>query len=117
MKNNKLYFKEINETNLFEKKNIDKTFFSKKKKLLISLKQEIFLKEKIRKNKKNNLKLKKKFDYKKSENYDFIIYATYDENNSNIQTYRKKIKKMKYELVEKILIKMPEIFKKKVSLC
>ena len=112
LKNNKLYFKEINETNLFEKKNIDKTFLVKEK-IINIFKARNFLKEKIRKNKKINLKLKKKFDYKKSENYDFVIYATYDENNSNIQTYRKKIKKMKYELVEKILIKMPEIFKKK----
>ena len=110
LKNNKLCFKETNETNLFEK-NIDKTFLVKEKINIFRVRN--FLKKEIRKNKKINLKLKKKFDYKKSENYDFIIYATYDENNSNIQTYRKKIKKMKYELVEKILIKMPEIFKKK----
>ena len=73
LKNNKLYFKEINETNLFEKKNIDKTFLVKEK-IINIFKARNFLKEKIRKNKKINFKLKKKFDYKKSENYDFYGY-------------------------------------------
>ena len=48
------------------------------------------------------------------ENYDKIIVATYDQNNEILKNLKIKIKnKYKYELVEKIIIKMPNKFKSK----
>ena len=46
----------------------------------------------------------------KINDYDKIIYATYEQNNSNIKHLVKNIKRKRYELVEKILVKMPSIF-------
>ena len=45
-------------------------------------------------------------------NYDKIIVATYDQNNSVLNKLGLKIKeKFKYELVEKIIIKLPKKYK------
>ena len=62
---------------------------------------------------KVNLKLNKKFQKKNLENYDKVIIACYDQNNLVLKNLGlKPKKKYKYELVEKIIIKLPKKFKK-----
>jgi len=111
LKKNKLYFKKLNKFQFVEKKNID-SIFSVKEKIINIFKVRKFLKKKIINNRKVKLLLNTTFDESKIKNYDNVIYATYEENNSNIKGITKDIKKKRYELVEKILVKMPSIFAK-----
>ncbi len=109
LKENRLYFKKLKKHDFFEKKNIE-SFFLVKEKIINIFNARKYLKQKILKNKKVQLFLNTKFDNSKIKNYDKVIYATYEENNSNIKNLTKNIKKKRFELVEKILVKMPSIF-------
>ena len=110
LKKNKLYFKQVNildDVSTIEKAIIVKEkildFFKTKKKLL----------NKIKKN-KVNLYLNKEFKRSYLKNYDKVLIATYSNNNfvlSNLGI--KKLKKNKYQLVEKIVIQLPEKYKRK----
>ena len=111
LKKNKLSFKQINDFKYFQKKSIDK-IFKVKEKIINIFKVRAFLKKKIKQN-RINLFLNKEFTKDRINNYDYIFYATYNENNFNIKNFSKKIKKKKFELVEKILVKMPKYFDKK----
>ena len=110
LKKNKLYFKQVNildDVSTIEKSIIVKEkildFFKTKKKLL----------NKIKKN-KVNLYLSKEFKRSYLKNYDKVLIATYSNNNfvlSNLGI--KKLEKNKYQLVEKIVIQLPEKYKRK----
>jgi len=110
LKKNKLYFKQVNildDVSTIEKSIIVKekilNFFKTKKKLL----------NKIKKN-KVNLYLNKEFKRSYLKNYDKVLIATYSNNNfvlSNLGI--KKLEKNKYQLVEKIVIQLPEKYKRK----
>ena len=110
LKKNKLYFKQVNildDVSTIEKSIIVKEkildFFKTKKKLL----------NKIKKN-KVNLYLNKEFKRSYLKNYDKVLIATYSNNNfvlSNLGI--KKLEKNKYQLVEKIVIQLPEKYKRK----
>ena len=110
LKKNKLYFKQVNildDVSTIEKSIIVKEkildFFKTKKKLL----------NKIKKN-KVNLYLNKEFKRSYLKNYDKVLIATYSNNNfvlSNLGI--KKIEKNKFQLVEKIVIQLPEKYKRK----
>lgn len=75
------------------------------------------IKKKIfKKLKKNNIKIffNKNFTKNLIKNYDKIIVATYDQNNELLKKLGVKVNnKYKFELVEKIIIKMPIKFKSK----
>ena len=65
------------------------------------------------KNSKVNLKLKKQIKKKDLDIYDNIIIACYEQNNVILKNLGiKPKKKYKYELVEKIIIKLPIKYKK-----
>jgi D-amino-acid oxidase len=106
---NKLFFKKVKNKNfsnhvsepiLSDEKNLN--YFIIKKKILSKLKSS-----------KINLILNKKIQKKDLVNYDKIIIACYDQNNIVLKDLGvKPKKKYKYELVEKIIIKLPKKFKK-----
>ena len=63
---------------------------------------------------KLNLKLKTEFSKKNIKEYDKIIIATYSNNNLVLKKLGiKKLQDYKFELVEKILIKLPKVYSKK----
>ena len=101
---NKLYYKY---KNLFSNnKNIERTILTKEKILNIF----DFKKVIINKVKKSNLKLKlkKEFNNKQIKQYDRIIIATYSNNNLLLKKLGvKDLNDYKFQLVEKILIKLP----------
>lgn len=109
LKKNKLYYRITKNQNfsslvskpiLSDEKNLN--YFKIKKRILTKLKDS-----------KVNLKLNKKFQKKNLENYDKVIIACYDQNNLVLKNLGlKPKKKYKYELVEKIIIKLPKKFKK-----
>ena len=60
-----------------------------------------------------NLKLNTTFKKKELKRYDKVIVACYDQNNLILKNLNlKPKKKYKYELVEKIIIKLPKKYKK-----
>tara|TARA_Y100001935_G_scaffold163314_1_gene134285 strand:+ start:520 stop:1569 length:1050 start_codon:yes stop_codon:yes gene_type:complete len=106
---NKLYYK-ISKNNNFsdlvskpilsDEKNLD--YFKIKKKILKKLK-----------NSSVNLKLNTTFKKKELKRYDKVVVACYDQNNLILKNLDlKPKKKYKYELVEKIIIKLPKKYKK-----
>lgn len=110
LKNN-LKFKQIVNSNFFSK-NIEGSFITNEKNLNY---KKIY---RIINNKlsSGNINLKKKTIFKKEyvKNFDKIILCTYQNNNQIIKDlgFRPK-KKYKYELIEKIIIKLPKQFKNK----
>ena len=61
------------------------------------------------------LNFNQEFKKKQLKNFDKTIVTTYANNNLVLRKLGvKKIKEFKFELVEKILIKLPKKFKKKV---
>ena len=110
LKKNKLYFKQVNilsDVSTIEKSIIVKEkildFFKTKKKLLNKIKKS-----------KVNLYLNKEFKRSYLKSYDKVLIATYSNNNfvlSNLGI--KKLEKNKYQLVEKIVIQLPEKYKRK----
>ena len=107
---NKLRFKRTNIRDYSEK--IEGQIISDEKNLnYFKIKRKI-----LKKLKNKNIKIfyNKEFKRELLENYDKIIVATYDQNNEILKKLKIKIKnKYKYELVEKIIIKMPNKFKSK----
>jgi len=109
LNNNKLYYKKIKNKNfsnnvsepiLSKEKNLN--YFIIKKKILTKLKKS-----------KINLILNKQIQKKDLVKYNKIIIACYDQNNIVLKNLGIKLKKKyKYELVEKIIIKLPKKFKK-----
>jgi hypothetical protein len=86
---------------LSDEKNLNYFFFKKKVLRLI---------------KKANVKIyyKKEFEKKNLEYYHKVIVCTYSQNNQVLKKIGiTKLKKFKYELVEKIVIKLPNFFRNK----
>ncbi len=110
LKKNKLPFKEAKDKNFSElvsgkilssEKNLN--YFKAKKKISKELK-----------NKNIKIYFKTLFTKKFIKDYDKIIVATYENNNKILKELGiKLIDKYKYELVEKIIIKLPNKFKNK----
>ena len=109
LKNN-LYFKIIK--NLLNNKFIENTIKSNERILnYFKIRNDIL--DKIKKT-KITMKFKKQFSKKNLENYDKVIVATYASNNRILQELGiKKLPEFKFQLVEKILVKLPTKYKKK----
>ena len=107
---NNLYNKKVN--NLFFSNNIKKTVLSNEKILnYFNFKKSILNKIK---SSKLNIKLNSEFKKNYLENYDKVIIATYANNNIVLKKLGiKKFDDFKFELVEKIVIKLPKKFSKK----
>ena len=99
--------------NLFSNnKFIEKTILTKEKILNIFNFKKIVI-DKIKKS-NLNLKLKKEFNKKNLEEYDKVIIATYSNNNLLLRKLGiKKLSDYKFQLVEKILVKLPKQYSKK----
>ena len=110
---NKLYYKKSN----FSKKNkfIENSILSNEKILnFFKIKNNII--DKI-KNSSVNINLKSKFTKRDLINYDKVIIATYSNNNILLKELGiKNLPEFKFQLVEKILIKLPAQYSKK-KLC
>jgi hypothetical protein len=107
---NSLFYKEIQNKDFSNK--VSSPIISEEKNLdYFKIKKKIINKIKISKNIKLHLgrELKKREYY----NYDKVIIACYEQNNNVLKKLGiKPKKKYKYELVEKIVIKLPKRFKK-----
>ena len=109
LKKNKLYFQNYDNIGYFSKK-IEKSYIVKEKNLNFFKIKKIILK----KIKSSNIKIKLSTEFKIEDydNFDKIFIATYNENNNvlrNINLIPKQ--RYKYELVEKIIIKLPKKYK------
>ena len=110
LKKNKLPYKKIN---LFKKVSTIENSILTNEKILNFFKTKKFLLKNI---KKQNIKLilNKEFKKKYLVKYDKIIVATYSNNNRVLNSLGvKNLKIFKYQLVEKIVIKLPKKYKKK----
>ena len=109
IKNNLYYVSK----NLFSNnKFIEKTILTKEKILNIFNFKKIVI-DKIKKS-NLNLKLKTEFNKKNIEEYDKVIIATYSNNNLLLRKLGiKKLSDYKFQLVEKILVKLPKQYSKK----
>ena len=109
IKNNLYYISK----NLFSNnKFIEKTILTKEKILNIFNFKKIVI-DKIKKS-NINLKLKTEFNKKNIEEYDKVIIATYSNNNLLLRKLGiKKLSDYKFQLVEKILVKLPKQYSKK----
>ena len=106
---NKLYYKKVTNHNfsniisksiLSDEKNLD--YFKIKKRIIKKLK-----------NSKVNLKLNTELKKNNLNEYDKVIIACYDQNNIVLKNLGiKPKKKYKFELVEKIIIKLPKKYRK-----
>jgi len=110
LKKNKLFFK-ITNTKEFSHL-INGQILSKEKNLnYFLIKKKI---QKLIKKSSINLLLKTQFKIKDISSYDKIILCTYSQNNFLLKNLGvKKLKKFKFELVEKIVIKLPKFYKNK----
>ncbi len=84
-------------------------------KILNYFKFKKIIKKKLIRVKNINLKLKKTISKKNLSEYDKVIVCTYSNNNillSKLGILNSKLKKKRYELVEKIVVKMPKELKK-----
>lgn len=59
-----------------------------------------------------NIFLNKEVNYNDMKDYDLIVVATYANNNSLIKHYPKSQRNYQFELVEKVVLKLPERFNK-----
>ena len=98
-------------------KNQGSEFFSKNlsgsieanEKIINYFKFKKLISQKIKKNKNIKVFLKSNFKKELISNYDKIIISTYDQNNNVLKNLGlKPKKKFKYELIEKIIIKLPK---------
>ena len=107
---NNLFYK--NKGLFIKNKLIEKSIITKEKILnIFNFKKKVLSKIKIS---KLNLKLKTEFSRKKLKDYDKIIVATYSNNNFILKRLGiKKLSDHKFELVEKIIIKLPKPYTKK----
>ena len=110
LKKNKLFFKILN--NSFKNEFIEKCILSNEKILnYFNFKKKII--KKINKS-KLIINFNQEFDKKNLKNFDKVIVATYANNNLVLKKLgAKKLNEFKFELVEKILIKLPKKFKQK----
>ena len=107
---NNLYY--VNKNLFSNNKFIEKTILTKEKILNIFNFKKIVI-DKIKKS-NINLKLKTEFNKKNIEEYDKVIIATYSNNNLLLRKLGiKKLSDYKFQLVEKILVKLPEQYSKK----
>jgi len=110
LKKNRLYNKILN--NLISSKIINKTILTNEKILnYFSFKKLI-----LKKIKYSKLKLRLNSEFKKSylKNYDKVILTTYANNNKILKKIGiKRLDNFKFELVEKIVIKLPKKFHNK----
>lgn len=83
-------------------------------KVLNYFKFKKILMEKLKKS-RVNLYLKKELNKKDIKNYDKVIVCTYSHNNILLEnlTGKKKLNKNRYELIEKIIVKLPKKYKNK----
>jgi len=110
LKRNHLSYKKTNEVNFSNK--IEGQILSKEKNLDYFKAKKIILKR--LKNKNTKVFLNTCFNKKLLKNYDKVIVAAYDQNNFVINQLDKQIKNVyKYELVEKIIIKLQPQLKNK----
>ena len=110
LKKNNLYNKNVNIQNFSQE--IDKVILSNEK-ILNYFNYKKLLLQKI---KTSKLKLKLNTEFKKKDliNYDKVIIATYSNNNFVLKKLGiKKLQKYKFELVEKIIVKLPKKFSNK----
>ena len=113
LKKNNLYFKLIK--NSYNKNIINKNILSNEK----ILNYFTFIKKILSKIKQSNLIINFNTEFKKTniKNFDKVIITTYANNNLLLKKLGiKKLNDFKFELVEKILIKLPQNFLKKVML-
>jgi len=109
VKNNLFY---VNKKIFLNNKFIEKTILTKEKILNIFNFKKIVLKKIIKSD--LNLKLKKEFNKKNINEYDRIIIATYSNNNLLLKKLGiKNLHDYKFELVEKILVRLPNQYLKK----
>ena len=107
---NNLYY--VNKNLFSNNKFIEKTILTKEKILNIFNFKKIVI-DKIKKS-NLNLKLKTEFNKKNLEEYDKVIIATYSNNNLLLRKLGiKKLSDYKFQLVEKILVKLPKQYSKK----
>ena len=84
-------------------------------KILNYFKIKEFIRKKIKKSKNINLKLEKNILNENIDDYDKIIICTYSNNNnllSKLGVKKSSLKIKRYELVEKIVVKLPKELKK-----
>ena len=111
LKKNKLYFKVYKNKNFFSKRIEGSLIVDEKILNYFKIKKKI---NKMLNKSSVNLLLRKKFKKKYLSKYDKVILATYQNNNYVLKELNMKPKfKFKYELVEKILIKLPKKYYKK----
>ena len=108
LKKNKLYFKKVINKNFSN--NVSESILSNEKNLdYFKIKKKII--KKIR-NSSINLKLNNELKKNNLSQYDKIIIACYDQNNIVLKSLGiKPKKKYKFELIEKIIIKLPKKYK------
>jgi hypothetical protein len=93
--------------------NIEGVIKSKEKILNYFHAKNVIIK-KLKTNKKIKIFLRKKFEKINIKNYDQIIICTYDQNNDVLSKLGIKPKrKFKFELIEKIIVKLPNKYKNK----
>ena len=111
LKKNKLFFKVYKNKNFFSR-NIEGTIIVNEK-ILNYFKIKKKLKKTLKKN-SVHLNFKKEFKKENFSKYDKVIIATYQNNNYVLKKLGITVKnKFRYELVEKILLKLPKRFKNK----
>lgn len=110
LKKNKLKFKTINKPLFFG--NTVEGIIKTPEKILnyFTLKKKI---SEILKIKKIKINFGTQFQKKSIDNFDYVFLCTYRNNNKILNDFGlKKIRKLRYELVEKILVKLPKKYKK-----
>ena len=110
LKKNKLYIKK---TNKFYNKDLTSNFYLTKETNLNYFKLKKIIKNKINKEK---FKIIKNSIFKRSylKDFDKVVICCYSNNNYILKELGiKKIPKLRYELIEKILIKLPKYYKNK----
>jgi D-amino-acid oxidase len=111
LKKNKLFFKEYKNKKFFSN-NIAKSFLVDEK-ILNYFKFKKVCEKKISES-KINLMLNQKISRSDLKKYDKVFVCTYSENNNVLKSLGlKAVDEFKYELVEKIVIKLPKKFKDK----
>ncbi len=107
LKKNRLYNKIVK--NLFFNKKLDKTILTNEKILNYFAFKKLITKE--IKLSKLKIKLNKEFKKNNLNDYDKVVLATYSNNNQILKKLGiKKLDDFKFELVEKIVIKLPKEF-------
>ena len=115
------YIKFLKKNNLYFQKYKNSKFFSSKISCSFKVKEKILnyfnIKKIIEKKIKKmniNLRLNKELKKKYLKDYDKVIVCTYSNNNKILKSFGiNNLKKYKYELVEKIIISLPQKYKKK----